>query len=349
MLRTLQVGRALAAISVVAFHLSLTMVLPRYGGVSPFLEYTNRGNLGVDFFFVLSGFIIFFAHERDVGKPEMWGRFAYRRFSRLFPVYWLYTAAFVLLVMLGFGQNAAVPSSIADWLTTFTLVRVNDSAPPLAPAWTLFHELQFYAVFSLLILNKRLGMLAMGALAVVAVAMYHFPSEDQRNAFNVYTSAYSLHFLLGMAAYWRYKQRGTGLIDCALGLAILAIGAITLPLPHSLSVILMAIGFAVTIAGVTQMEAHYKFDSPRVLKFLGDASYSIYLTHTAAIGLCLKIAMKTPVYATAGAGVTFFVVLAGVLALGGAAYYFIERPMLRWLQARSWNVRSVRPTGVVGK
>ncbi|MYM65272.1 acyltransferase family protein [Pseudoduganella sp. FT55W] len=347
MLRTLQAGRALAAISVVAFHLSIYMLLPRYGGVSPFIDYTSRGHLGVDFFFVLSGFIILFAHERDIGKPEKWGHFAYRRFSRLFPVYWLYTGAFVFLVMMGFGQDSNVPKSLADWLTTITLVRVNASSPPLAPAWTLFHELQFYAVFSLLLLNKRLGMIAMAVLAVVAIALYHFPGEHERTALNVYTSAYSLYFLLGMAAYWRYKQRGKGVVDFAVGLALLAVG-FWVALPYSLSGIVIAAGFAALIAGLTQMEAHYKFAVPKVLGFLGDASYSIYLTHLATMGLFLKIALKTPLYTLAGPAVTFIAVLVASLAAGGAAYYFVERPLLRWLQSRSWSLRLSLPTRTAG-
>ena len=347
MLRTLQAGRALAAISVVAFHLSLYMLLPRYGGVSPFIDYTSHGHLGVDFFFVLSGFIILFAHERDIGKPEMWGRFAYRRFSRLFPVYWLYTGAFVALVMLGFGQDSNVPKSLSDWLTTITLVRISAASPPLAPAWTLFHELQFYALFSLLLLNKRAGMIAMAVLAVVAAATYHIPAEDNRTPLNVYTSAYSLHFLLGMASYWRYKQRGKGTIDFAVGLILLAIG-FGVELPYSLSNIVIAAGFAATIAGLTQMEAHYKFAVPKLLGFLGDASYSIYLTHLATMGLFLKIALKTPLYMQAGPEVTFVVVLALSLAAGGAAYYVVERPMLRWLQSRSWSLRLPVPTRAAG-
>ena len=67
MLRVLQAGRGLAAAGVAAFHLSMTMGVDRYGGVPVFTDFTRQGFRGVDFFFVLSGFIIFFAHFKDLG------------------------------------------------------------------------------------------------------------------------------------------------------------------------------------------------------------------------------------------------------------------------------------------
>src|SRR5882762_91392 len=118
MLKALQAGRALAAISVAAFHLSLMMGLDRYGGQAVFREYTKLGNLGVDFFFVLSGFIILFAHVDDIGKSDAWGAYVYRRFVRLFPIYWLYTGTFVLLLALVGGTDAKMPTTLGDWITS---------------------------------------------------------------------------------------------------------------------------------------------------------------------------------------------------------------------------------------
>src|SRR4051794_11170095 len=105
MLRVLQASRALAATSVAAFHLSVDMGLERYGGDAAFREFTRHGFRGVDFFFVLSGFIILFAHAGDIGKPQAWAEYLYRRWVRVFPIYWLYTAGFVGLLLLGLGTD----------------------------------------------------------------------------------------------------------------------------------------------------------------------------------------------------------------------------------------------------
>ncbi|UMR32530.1 acyltransferase family protein [Massilia sp. MB5] len=185
MLKNFQAARAIAALCAAAFHLSISMGLPRYGGNAAFSEITQY--LGANrFFFVLSGFTIFLAHAKDIGQPAALGTFVYKRFTRLIPLYWLYTLIFSVFVLMGFGTDAKIPSNWMDWLTAITLIRFTPAAPPLTVAWTLFHELAFYAVFAVLIWNKRAGM----ALAAVAVALtllfFHHPGVHDRTAWNVY-------------------------------------------------------------------------------------------------------------------------------------------------------------------
>jgi len=334
MLKTLQAGRALAALSVAAFHLSITMGQQRYGGNPVFSEYTIHGNLGVDFFFVLSGFIILFAHHKDMGSPQAWAPYLYKRFVRVFPIYWLYSAVFVLLLALGFGTDARLPASAIDWLTSITLIRFSSAPPPLEPAWTLFHEIAFYVTFSVLILSKRIGVMVLLCSALTALFFYHYPAENERTAFNVYTAAYGLYFLCGMGAFLLYRQGGRGLVECAAGLAILVLAAATMPLPMNLSSIVFAVGFALLLAGVTKLETAAYVTIPAFLCLVGDASYTIYLVHLALEGVLLKLSMKMHLDEFAGADATYILVLAGTIALGCVAYWYIERPLLAVFRRR---------------
>lgn len=340
MLQVLQAGRALAAISVAAFHLSIFMGLDRYGGNAVFREFTSQGNRGVDFFFVLSGFIILFAHVNDIDKPAAWKEYAYRRFVRLYPIYWVYTGVFVLLLSFGMGTDAKYPSNIGDWLTSLTLIRFTNGAPPLLVAWTLFHEIAFYAAFSILILSKRIGIIVLSLAALVCLVLFDYPETNDRNAFNVYTAAYNLYFLFGMGAYWLYRRGGHGIVEFVVGLCLAAV-ALTIAMPVGLSSIVVVAGLALVVAGATKLEMAGYIKVPVFLTFIGNASYSLYLVHESVEGLLLKIARKTHFYEVAGPEVTYVVILAGTVALGCLAYVLVEKPLLSELQRRHKKKRVV--------
>ncbi len=311
------------------------MGLERYGGDAAFRDLTRHGFRGVDFFFVLSGFIILFAHLDDIGKPRAWKDYLSRRFVRVFPIYWLYTAGFVGLQLLGFGTDAQFPTNIPDWLTTWTLIRFSAVEPPLSVAWTLFHEVAFYAMFSLLILNRRLGIIALAIWACLCIAFYDYPLEAQRTPWNVYTAAYNLFFLFGMAACWLYRRGGKSFIDFSAGLAIAIFAAITMGLPNNRSPLILAIGFSLLVAGATKMELGGYLKVPGFLNYIGNASYTIYLAHIPILGVLMKISMASGLYDAAGAKVTYAVVLAGTIGAGCAAYALVERPLLRVLRSHS--------------
>ncbi|MGZ5201292.1 MAG: acyltransferase family protein [Telluria sp.] len=345
MIKTLQAGRALAAISVAAFHLSLNMGASRYGGTPVFRDVTQYGKHGVDFFFVLSGFIILFAHSRDIGHPSAWGNYLYRRFVRVYPIYWLYTLVFVLVLMVAGGTDASMPGNLPDWLTSLTLVRFTPVAPPLGQAWTLFHEVTFYAVFSVLILNRKLGLLALGAFMVVAFVFYPAEAgELPRTAFNVYTSDYNLYFLCGMGAFLLYRKGGNGPAEalCGAAMAVVALAIAALPVP--LARLLLASGLALMLSGLATLETTGRLGIQGWLAFAGDASYSIYLTHINVEGVLLKITARLHANALLGPHIVFFIVLAATIAAGCLAYVLAERPLLKLLRRGQGRTKEVGAT-----
>lgn len=333
MLRTLQMGRALAAIAVAAFHLSIIMGQTRYGGIEVFRSYTRLGNRGVDFFFVLSGFIILFAHSRDINAPARWSNYVFRRFVRLYPIYWLYTLIFVgMLFVLG-GANSPMPTTFGGWTASLTLIRLAPGQPPIEVAWTLFHELSFYAVFSLLIFNRRLGIAAF-AVFIALPLFNHRDHYDENSAFSVYFSIYNWFFVLGMGAFWLYQRPGRGLIELPLGIFCVTASLLHAPFPDEFSRPLLVCGFALTLAGMTKLERSGYLTAPYALALAGDASYTIYLLHSNLESTLLKLAMKIHLQSIIGLGSTFLVVLAGTVALGCVIYLCVERPLLEALRRK---------------
>jgi exopolysaccharide production protein ExoZ len=334
MLNSLQAGRALAAIIVAAFHLSVMMGEARYGGRAQFLEYTRLGYLGVEFFFVLSGFIILFAHEADLGRPQRWGAYLWRRFSRLYPVYWIYTGIFMLLVALGAGTAARLPATGMDYVSALTLVHFTTAMPPLPVAWSLFHEVAFYAVFSLLILRISLGVAGFVLMCVPAIVFFHHPIEAYSTVFEIYTGTPNLYFVLGMAAFLQYRRGGSGLWELMLGLAIVAASLASLDLEPRLAPLVLVCGFALALAGIAKFEKAGRLAVPALLVFIGNATYSLYLIHESVSGLLLKVLMRSGVYTALGSAITYGLVLAATVAGGCVAYLLVERPLLAALRRR---------------
>lgn len=83
----IQVGRGIAAMMVVLFHLGGAMSAEKYFGDLTYIRLFRFGSAGVEFFFVLSGFIIMYAHQKDIGRPDALAYYARRRAVRIYPSY----------------------------------------------------------------------------------------------------------------------------------------------------------------------------------------------------------------------------------------------------------------------
>lgn len=345
MLKTLQAGRGLAALAVAAFHLSVIMGLPRYGGEAVFAAVTGGGFLGVDFFFVLSGFIILMAHRGDIGRPERWRAYALKRFVRVYPIYWLYTGAVLAAVALGLGV-VQVPTGWRDWISTFSLVRASDGPTPISVAWSLFHEVAFYAAFGVLILSRRWGLALMALWVAAILAVWTWPDpERDRSVIATLFGTCNLHFLTGAGAFLLHgrlsRRQGLALAGAGLvgiGLLILAgDGAI-----HGPARLAWGLAFAAALAGAAAAERHGLRLPLGPLAFLGDASYTLYLLHTLVMGAVLKALSKLGAGAL-GPQAVYLLAFAGTTALCCAAFVLIERPLLGRLRRLAAPPRPTAP------
>ena len=302
----------------------------RYGGDPVFSALTHHGNLGVDFFFVLSGFIIMNAHEKDINSPSRWTSYIIRRFIRVYPIYWVYTITLMALVFLGFGNHVKMPNSLSNFITALTLIRFDGSSTLIEPAWTLFHEVYFYSIFSLLILNKKLGLIVIFLLILIFGLFQIHLSKDP---LNVYFSFINLEFFIGMMAYLIFKKSTKGTLPLILGL----ISSLTLYfffVETPKSQLLFSASFGLCIAGLSKLETRGLLTVPGSISFLGGATYSIYLTHIAFEGLILKLLIKLDCYNLFGKEFVYILTLLISLSLGLIAFLSVEKRLLNILKSR---------------
>jgi exopolysaccharide production protein ExoZ len=145
-LYALELGRFVAALVVMFCHteyfLDTHMVnpaVPMFGG------FTFPGPFGVQYFFVLSGFVMASAHYRDFGNIAAIPRFWWRRVCRIYPAYWL---ALTIPVYYVYSAGALT----AGHLLTVALLSPWHTNEFILAAWSLRYELVFYIMFGLTML-----------------------------------------------------------------------------------------------------------------------------------------------------------------------------------------------------
>lgn len=325
MLKCLQAGRGIAALAVVAFHLSVNFGDPRYG-VQPLAGGLSQyGYLGVDFFFVLSGFIILNAHLKDVGRPHRWRTYIWRRFVRVYPIYWIYLTIMCALLLLGAARTIQPPHDLAAWFSAYSLVKTSSETPPLLVAWTLFHEIAFYFAFSTLILNRWLGLALLCAWAAACAVMFHYTGAGGDSALAVYTSAFNLEFFMGMGAYALYRHNKYPVLLLAAGAAVII--AVVATARGVVDHDIFGIGCALLIAGATILEARGRLATPAALVLLGGGSYTIYLVHVPIEDTIMRFADLGGLSKIVPSPVIWWGILLVTVALAYAAWFVIERPL----------------------
>jgi exopolysaccharide production protein ExoZ len=326
--RTLQAARGLAALLVVVCHAS--SFVGREPGLwqrSSVYLWFRGGALGVQMFFVLSGIVIFTAHRNDIDNPSTVRSFLYKRFRRIYPLYWIFYA--LTVVRHSAGTDLAYQRN--PWVITsgILLVHLFSVQTNMVVAWTLFDEVLFYLFFSLLLLNKRLGIIAL-TLWLAASLLFLTPSGSY---WSTIFSPNHLLFALGIFIAWRLEKQTPPYAKvifwagaAIFSICVVAAGHLTGE-PIAMQLI-AGIGASFTLFGAAEMERQGRLSVPNWLVFLGDASYSIYLSHFMVVSAVARIGyshlhqLPIPIAVWMVA-----LILCGTCA-GILTYLFIERPLL---------------------
>jgi exopolysaccharide production protein ExoZ len=330
-INSFQVFRGLAALAVLVHHAAIST--SAFVGAVPdaWLRLFDLGALGVDFFFVLSGFIIMHAHMPEGGKAAAIKPYLIKRLARIFPAYWPIglTMLVLYLTMPGLSSSAGREFS---YLSSILLLPT-DLPPALSVAWTLVHELLFYAVFMLWFVSRRVFWLG---LLLWALGIFVTQSSGGVTGWLRYPlNLLNLEFMLGVLVallHGRVSLRFHTGMFIAGGSVIVCTMLLTMyfgfALGHRLG---LALGLSLLMLGMARREQHREFTWPISLLALGNASYSIYLIHNPLVSVTQRVVGRFEV-------IWPLALLFGVVVSVGLGYlYFlwVERPLLRWV--RAWS------------
>lgn len=352
----------LPALTSVRFFLALGVVLFHYQLQWPWpsMEYTgllDRARLGVDVFFILSGFVLTHAYRRALDEGRLnYRRFLVARFARIYPAH-LAVLAFVL-VMVGaasavgaeFDRNLYNPAGL---LTTLLLVQAWGpeviTAEWNGPAWSLSAEWFAYLLFpafawiGLRLRNRPVVLLALTAVVFAAVDQLYralFDDTVVHAEANLGVLRIIPEFLYGIALYRLGEPLRPSRRAAVAGASVSAL--LLLSLMHFKAddrLVVVAAGPLVLALALLSRTASEGVLAQRWLRESGEASYALYLVH-----FPLLIAWKGVVSVLTGKPSNYVFawweigcLLALTLAAAFALHYLIERPARR--RIRSWADR----------
>src|SRR5260221_1893104 len=341
MLVHIQILRFIAAVSVIAFH--ALGVAPDGFKVaeSPISFVMSYGGRGVDLFFVISGFIIFYSTDPATLTAE---EFLRRRVERIVPLYFLVIIAVTILAM-------AVPATFdtPGWYTarhilkSLAFVAFTDGEMPVVyVGWSLEYEMYFYLAVALLMAASRDAwrniVVIFSALAIVG----RIPGvEPALGNYAFFVDPIILEFVLGVIVGRVFV---TGRVDWPMPVAAAcAIAAVLLTDPTQ-RVIVSGIPSALLVMAAAFFSPKRTQTSrpERELAPFGDASYSIYLAQVETVSLAgTTVAGLIPSIPPL---LLFGVTSAIVFAFGLLLNIAIERPLLR-LSRRLGGLRPAQAPG----
>ena len=341
-LESIQILRGVAAAQVLAFHAFL--IVQNIASARGLPDAGTRfadGAVGVDLFFVISGFVMALSAARLHGRADV-GRFLAQRIVRIAPLFYL-LGAVAVAVAAARGAPFAWPS-IATGLTILPVASEYHAAP-LHQGWTLAFEFAFYAVVAGAVLAWPARRYAALLIALATLALLPSVVAVDHAAARFFANGIVLEFAFGVIVHLSWADSGAAGRRSAMRLAgVMGVGILLVQLiggyQHG--------SLLHVVDGVTGLRRALDWGLPcalilagavtwrpgagagaRLGKRLGEISYSLYLVHLLVLDAILPLLV--------GRVSAFGAVLLGFaasLAAGWAVYSAIERPLLRMMTTR---------------
>jgi exopolysaccharide production protein ExoZ len=335
-LPALQALRGIAASLIVFFHFA-QLYQERTPTPSRIHDsgFGDLGACGVDLFFVISGFIMVYTTRTKAGGNDALV-FMTRRILRIYPLYWFWTSLLLALWLGGLAQRMQRYSASYVARSYFLIPSFNgvNFHPLVHQGWTLSFEMFFYLIFSCgIVLKLRSGKLLLLAATFSICALVSRSLAPDSGVRYLLTNPISIEFLYGMLAAELLVKVRPICSHCAarsLSIALIGVGAGALLFTikfydaYSLRFAFYGVPVSCIVLGGAMLGSA---PAPSLLVYLGDRSYSIYVTHGFFL-MAYAFALKHWAFCF-GLPADTAIALAGAmtLALSSFTYSLVERPL----------------------
>lgn len=328
-LNNLQILRAISALLVCCFH---------------FRDYLNfqdlklgdflfkKGSIGVPIFFIISGFIMVFTTKKMEFKGDTLKQiliFYKKRIIRIVPLYYILT--FLWMAMGGSFLLYFTDQQLCSRLIhSLFFIPQKNTFPILYLGWSLNYEIFFYLVFGLSLIFKKYRyffIIIFFILTMILGKVFKF----ENGYADMITSPLNLYFTIGIA-YALLLEKVAVPKKWAIPVVIVGISLFILYLldfisiHHELPVFLIT---ALFVFSFLLFDYVFHFKGPKSLVFLGDLSYSLYLSHPFVEIIFRRF--KVDGYLN----IPYFILkIIIVIILAAFFYYFAERKITEYLKQK---------------
>ncbi|UKS24969.1 acyltransferase [Paenibacillus sp. HWE-109] len=337
----LQASRGAAAFFVLLFHTSaMSFKYFHYD----FLGISGIGRSGgVDFFFLLTGFLLYHTYGHKIGTKMTVIPFLTNRLIRIYPFYWIITLTVlpVYFVVPSFGYGY---ETYKDTIIKSLLLLPQTHGPVLPVAWSLSYFVLFYVIFSFLMaIGKKPAKIFVGVWLLLTIChVLHVPilgaDIDRHVYLNFIFSEVNLEFIAGcLLAKWveHHKTRNYTffIIVGALGFLFIWVNNMyNLTMYHNY--LFYIIPAVLVLLGASSIPEKLQLPTwVQHLNKLGNASYTILLTHLIFISILMKLSVATHLVDYIGFFFTALLVVALTIPLCYMVYRLAEKQLVAGLKS----------------
>ncbi|HBS6404210.1 acyltransferase family protein [Klebsiella pneumoniae] len=284
-LNQIQWLRAIAAILVVITHFT-----GKPYSVKLLDHEFSSGAIGVDIFFIISGFIMMYVSDLKKQYPI---KFILNRFIRILPVHYFFLFILIIIFLIKPDMINSSVSKTYVWESFLLVPALRNDAEYLNPViWTLCYEMMFYLIFCVSLNLKNLTTSAIATTLVISAIVFSgFFYKGDNIYISAATDSISLEFCYGMLLYVFYKK-GFLTFHWLLPLMLSIILYFVLKQFDFYRFIKLGIPSALIFISFLNM----KNSKITFLNFLGKISYEIYICHIMVISASYLILFRLGVF-----------------------------------------------------
>ncbi len=333
MIISLQYLRAIAVILVLLIHTSDKSI--QYGiGLLDFRD----GRFGVDIFFVISGFVMYYVSlKKKAGVSSIYS-FLKHRLIRILPLYWVLTSI-ALIIFLIMGENAYHGGEINIAKSYFLFPTNFPKEKFLIPiGWTLSYEFYFYFIFAItLFLSKYRATLAIFILTFMVFMGMYIDINKKYVLLNFLTNSLLLEFMYGILIVKAYQLLTFKKVQFSILFMTLFIISYTLyylKIKTGYRGIDLGIPAMFLVLSIVMLEDKIRNNVSKLMLTIGESSFSIYLIHPFILSASGLVYKKIGINTILSEQIFIVLMIISSLIAGYITYNLLEKRMTILLRTK---------------